>query len=122
MALQTGHSRGYFDDENDVEIVPMPPEGIQRIVTLLRVLNNDSASITPSLNVYTKKFTKWEFEYVPITTDKTLATKEEFEGSSLLDVLEHGNTVTGSLAAAVTTEQPSFIAAWLDEPVGDTGE
>jgi len=114
MALFSQTARGEFDTGTDeVVLVAGPSEGV-RIVTMIRLSNLDSASITPTLRVRYADFTDRD-EYLTIIPDLLLGAGKFREIAGPFEVLRPGEDLVVNLAAAPTTTNPTWTAIWIEE-------
>lgn len=114
MPLYTDSSKGVFDGLTEITLTRTPATGIT-IVTMLRIVNTDTANITPKVRIYDAARYGDAEEYLRISNDITLETDEYMQYEGVVCVLNPGQVLVAELSAAVTTNEPEWMVVWARE-------
>lgn len=114
MALFSMTARGEFDTGTDEVVLVAGPDVGVRIVTMIRLSNLDSASLTPAIRVRYADPTDRD-EYVKVIPDLVLGAGKFREIAGPFEVLRPGEDLVVNLAAAPTTTNPTWTSIWIEE-------
>ncbi len=114
MALFTKHTKGLLEDTEEIVLVPKSGAGAN-IVTMFRLSNLDTESITFSLRVHDENKLGEDDEYVKVIPDTTLAASEYITHYGPMIALSGSSKLVIELATAVTTNQPQYQVIYVEE-------
>ncbi|QDP54682.1 MAG: hypothetical protein Tp1124DCM412911_18 [Prokaryotic dsDNA virus sp.] len=114
MALSTHTAKGLFVGTDEITLVPAYTGGLS-VVTMLRVVNTDTASIVPILRVLDENKLGFDEEYLRLIPDITLETSEYMEYQGVVCVLTPGQSLVTELTSAVSANEPEWSAVWARE-------
>ena len=114
MPVYTDSYKGVFDGVNEIDLVPVPPSG-KTVVTMVRVVNIDSESITPKIRVHDSTRVNEDDEYLYVSNDFAMEASEYMQIDGVVCVLGAGQKLVGSLDAAITTDNPQWMVVLARE-------
>ena len=114
MSLYTKHAKGLLDSTEEVTVVPSATAGAN-IVTMFRLVNMDTESITFTLRVKDERKLGEDDEYLNVLPDTTLATGEYISYTGPMICLPGLSSLVIELASAVTTNQPHHQVIYVEE-------
>tara|TARA_R110002012_G_scaffold166722_1_gene330097 strand:+ start:2672 stop:3019 length:348 start_codon:yes stop_codon:yes gene_type:complete len=114
MALYTKHTKGLLDGTEEVVLVPAAGAGAN-IVTMFRLTNLDTSSITFSLRIHDENKLGEDDEYVNVIPDTTLATQEYITHHGVMVALSGSSKLVIELAAEVAANQPQYQMVFVEE-------
>lgn len=105
---------GPLDGVNDVVLVPAPPPTVRRLVTSLRIINNDSASSTTSIRLRRAGIVpSGDPLFVSVFPPLVVAAGQDVDrGKQVMLTSEYD--LVASLAVEPTTDPVTFVAIWMD--------
>ena len=75
MPVFTEHAKGIFEGVDEITLVPAPSRGLV-VVTVLRIVNTDTVSITPIIRILDSNRLGHDDEYIRVIPDLELARGE----------------------------------------------
>ena len=114
MSLYTKHSKGLLDGTEEVTVVGATAAGAN-IVTMFRLVNMDTESITFTLRIKDDRKLGEDDEYLNVLPDTTLESGEYISYTGPMICLPGFTTLVIELASSVTTNQPHFQAIYVEE-------
>ena len=111
MAVYTESNKGVLTGNTEIVLVPSPIRGMS-IVTMLRILNTDTASITPTIRLRDPARVGEVEEYLRITNDITLLADEYMQMDGVVCVLRGPQYLVAELSADATTTEPDWMTVW----------
>ena len=114
MPVLTEHAKGIFEGVDEITLVPAPTRGLT-VVTVLRIVNTDTVSITPIIRILDSNKLGHDDEYIRVMPDIALATGEYMEYDGVVCPLAPGESLVVELSGATTTNEPDWLTVWARE-------
>ena len=114
MPVFTEHAKGIFEGVDEITLVPAPSRGLV-VVTVLRIVNTDTVSITPIIRILDSNRLRHDDEYIRVIPDLELATGEYMEYDGVVCTLAPGQSLVVELSGATTTNEPDWLTVWARE-------
>ena len=114
MALYTKHSKGLLDGTEEVVILPSATAGAN-IVTMFRLVNVDTTSITIKLRIRDERKLGEDDAYLNVIPDTTLESGEYISYSGPMICLPGMSSLVIELASEVATNEPHYQVIYVEE-------
>jgi len=114
MALYTKHTKGILDGTEEIVLVPATGSGAN-IVTMFRLMNLDTSSITFKLRIHDESKLGEDDEYLYVIPETTLATQEYITHSGAMISLSGTSKLVIELNAEVAATEPQYQVIYVEE-------
>ena len=111
MAVYTETNKGVMSGNTELVLVPSPIRGMN-IVTMLRVINTDTANATMKIRIKDPGRVGESDEYPRIVNDITLEPDEYMQIDGVVSTLSGPQHLVVELAENATTTEPDWMAVW----------